>query len=131
MEQRHVAWGAAAMLLKRHGDQVPVVVATRIGTLVAARNMDVVAIKTYSRRRALEEQWMAYPMPPLNKWIRGRQTKRRIILRSSRHLIRLLGNGSLTISQIIFVMSGIVTVCKSSTIFVIHLTLQNLTFCLN
>ena len=24
MEQRHVAWGAAAMLLKRHGDHAPV-----------------------------------------------------------------------------------------------------------
>lgn len=44
MEQRQVAWGAAAMLLKRHGDHAPVIVATRIGELATAGDMDGVAM---------------------------------------------------------------------------------------
>jgi hypothetical protein len=44
MEQGHVAWGAASMLLKRHGADAPVLVATRIGELALAGDMDGVAM---------------------------------------------------------------------------------------
>jgi len=44
MEQRHVAWGVTAMLLKRHGDHAPVIVATRIGELATAGDVDGVAM---------------------------------------------------------------------------------------
>ena len=44
MERRHVAWGAAALLLKRHGDHAPVIVATHIGEIATAGDMDGVAM---------------------------------------------------------------------------------------
>lgn len=34
MKQEHVVWGAAAMMLRRYGDQAPVKVAERIGAMV-------------------------------------------------------------------------------------------------
>lgn len=44
MEQDHVVWGAAFTLLERHQNDAPVVVATRIGELAMAGDMEGVAI---------------------------------------------------------------------------------------
>ena len=44
VEQAHVVWGAAFMLLKRHENDAPTVVATRIGELAMAGDMEGMAI---------------------------------------------------------------------------------------
>ena len=44
MEQDHVVWGAAFMLLKRHENDAPALVAARIGELAMAGDMKGVAI---------------------------------------------------------------------------------------
>jgi hypothetical protein len=40
MDESHVAWGAASMLLKLHGDHAPVAVAERLGQLASAGDME-------------------------------------------------------------------------------------------
>lgn len=44
MEQCHVAWGATAMLLKRHNRYARIVVAAHIGELATAGDMEGVAM---------------------------------------------------------------------------------------
>jgi hypothetical protein len=44
MEEDHVVWGAAFTLLKQHRDHAPVVVATRIGELALAGDMEGVEV---------------------------------------------------------------------------------------
>lgn len=44
MNKEHVAWGAASMLVKRHGYHAPVIVAKRVGELVLAGDMEGVAM---------------------------------------------------------------------------------------
>jgi len=44
MKQEHVAWGAASMLLKWHGDHAPAIVAERIGELALAGDMEGLAM---------------------------------------------------------------------------------------
>ena len=52
MDESHVAWGAASMLLKRHGEHAPVAVAERLGQLAAASDMEDVLIGLRRRRKA-------------------------------------------------------------------------------
>jgi hypothetical protein len=56
MEQDHVAWGAAFMLLKRHEDDAPAVVAARIGELALAG--DVAGVDVWKSIAACVDQIM-------------------------------------------------------------------------
>lgn len=59
MERDHVVWGAAFALLKRHGNDAPVVVATRIGELASAGDME--GVEVWQSIAACMDQLMRAP----------------------------------------------------------------------
>ncbi|KZC80927.1 hypothetical protein AYR46_08405 [Sphingobium yanoikuyae] len=62
MEQRQVKWAAASMLLKRHGSDAPLVVATRIGEFASVGNHDGVAM--WTAIAACLDKMMRFPSSP-------------------------------------------------------------------
>lgn len=44
MDQQHVPWAAASMLIRRHGDDAPLIVAQRLGELAVEGDLEGISM---------------------------------------------------------------------------------------